>query len=78
MLRNEGLNIIKILEFPDHFQYNESDINKIINKAKDLRCKIITTEKDYLRLENLNISEIKVVKSSIKIINEENFLKDIL
>jgi tetraacyldisaccharide 4'-kinase len=78
MLKNEGLKIINHLEFPDHYQYTISDINKIVKKAKNLNCKIITTEKDYLRLENLNISEIKVVKSSIKIINEENFLKAIL
>ena len=78
MLKNEGLKIINHLEFPDHYQYTVSDINKIIKIAKNLNCKIITTEKDYLRLENLNISEIKVVKSSIKIINEENFLKAIL
>ena len=78
MLKNEGLKIINHLEFPDHYQYTVSDINKIVKKAKNLNCKIITTEKDYLRLENLNISEIKVVKSSIKIINEENFLKAIL
>ena len=78
MLKNEGLKIINHLEFPDHYQYTISDINNIIKKAKNLNCKIITTEKDYLRLENLNISEIKVVKSSIKIINEENFLKAIL
>ncbi len=78
MLKNEGLKIINHLEFPDHYQYTISDINKIVKKAKNLNCKIITTEKDYLRLENLNISEIKVVKSSIKITNEENFLKAIL
>ena len=78
MLKNEGLKIINHLEFPDHYQYTVSDINKIVKKAKNLNCKIITTEKDYLRLENLNISEIKVVKSSIKITNEENFLKAIL
>ena len=78
MLKNEGLQIINHLEFPDHYQYTVSDINNIVKKAKNLNCKIITTEKDYLRLENLNISEIKVVKSSIKIINEENFLKAIL
>ena len=77
MLRNEGLNIIKILEFPDHFQYNESDINKIINKAKDLKCKIITTEKDFLRLKNMNLSEIKFIKSEIKILDEEKFLRAI-
>ena len=78
MLKNEGLQIINHLEFPDHYQYTVSDINNIVKKAKNLNCKIITTEKDYLRLENLNISEIKVVKSSIKITNEENFLKAIL
>ena len=78
MLKNEGLKIINHLEFPDHYQYTVSDINKIIKKAKNLNCKILTTEKDYLRLENLNINEIKIVKSSIKIINEEKFLKAIL
>ena len=46
MLKNEGLNIINHLEFPDHYQYTVSDINKIVKKAKNLNCKIITTEKD--------------------------------
>ena len=78
MLKNEGLKIINHLEFPDHYQYSVSDINKIVKKAKNLNCKIITTEKDYLRLENLNINEIKIVKSSIKILNEEKFLRAIL
>ena len=78
MLKNEGLNIINHLEFPDHYQYTVSDINKIVKKAKNLNCKIITTEKDYLRLENLNINEIKIVKSSIKILDEEKFLRAIL
>ena len=77
MLKNEGLNIIKILEFPDHFQYNESDINKIINKAKELKCKIITTEKDFLRLKNISFGEIKFIKSEIKILDEEKFLRAI-
>ena len=78
MLKNQGLKIINHLEFPDHYQYTISDINKIIKKAKNLNCKIITTEKDYYRLKNLNINEIKIVKSSIKILNEEKFLSAIL
>ena len=78
MLKNEGLKIINHLEFPDHYQYTVSDINKIIKKAKNLNCKILTTEKDYLRLENLNVNEIKIAKSSIKILNEEKFLRAIL
>lgn len=78
MLKNNGLNILKDIEFPDHFQYDISDINKITKKANNLNCKIITTEKDYQRLENLNINEIKFIKSEIKILDEQKFLKLIL
>ncbi len=78
MLKQEGLSILKDLEFPDHFQYKESDINKIITEAKNLNCKIITTEKDYLRLENLNLYQINFIKSEIKIQDEEKLLNAIL
>jgi tetraacyldisaccharide 4'-kinase len=78
MIKNEGLNIIKDLEFPDHYKYTEIDINKIIMDAKNLKCKIITTEKDFQRLKNLNSKEIKILKSKINILDEEKFLKAIL
>ncbi len=78
MLKNHGLKILKDLEFPDHFKYSENDINKIIKQANKLNCKILTTEKDYLRLENLNLNEIRFIKSEIKILDEEKLLKAIL
>ena len=78
MIKNEGLNIIKDLEFPDHYKYTEIDINKIIMDEKKLNCKIITTEKDFQRLKNLNSKEIKILKSKINILDEEKFLKAIL
>ena len=78
MLKNHGLKILKDLEFPDHFKYSEDDINKIIKQANKLNCKILTTEKDYLRLKNLNLNEIKFIKSEIKILDEEKLLKAIL
>ena len=78
MLTNYGIDVLKDIEFPDHFQYEKNDIDKIVKEANNLNCKIITTEKDYLRLENLETNEIKFVKSKIKILDEENFLKIIL
>ena len=51
MLKSYGLNIIKHIEFADHYKYTSNDINKIIIEANNLNSKIITTEKDYLRLE---------------------------
>lgn len=39
------------LTFPDHHFFSEQDLNKILQKANGR--KIITTEKDYMRLQNL-------------------------
>ena len=50
MLTNYGIDVLKDIEFPDHFQYEKNDIDKIVKEANNLNCKIITTEKDYLRL----------------------------
>ncbi len=42
------------LTFPDHHHFTEADIVTIANKAKEY--KIITTEKDYVRLKDTNIA----------------------
>ena len=78
MLKNEGLNVIKDLEFPDHYQYSKTEINKIVLDAEILNCKIITTEKDYLRLENIKSDKIQFVKSQIKIFDESKFLSAVI
>ena len=78
MLKNEGLNVIKDLEFPDHYQYSKAEINKIVLNAEILNCKIITTEKDYLRLQNIKSDKIQFVKSQIKIFDESKFLSAVI
>ena len=78
MLKAYKFNIIKELEFPDHYSYSNDDIEKIISFSKKSNCKIITTEKDYNRLsQNLN-KEIKFIKSELEIINEKDFLYNLL
>jgi len=80
-LISSGINIIKFIEYPDHWKYNSKEIKKIINIAKDMNAKIITTEKDYLRLKNYNIAQtenIQFIKMELKIKNEDkliNFIK---
>jgi tetraacyldisaccharide 4'-kinase len=78
MIREYGLNIIKDLEFADHYNYTNNEINKILNQAKDLDCKIITTEKDYLRLGNNKLDKIKFIKSELQIMDEDKLIKTIL
>jgi len=78
MLKKYGLNILKDFEFPDHYKYTKKDIDEILLEANKLKCKILTTEKDYLRLNIENLSQIKFIKSELKIIDEEKFLKSLL
>ena len=75
MLKKYNINIVKEIEFPDHYNYLQKEIDEIISISKNLNCKIMTTEKDYMRLNNNN--EIFYIKSELKIINQENFVNDI-
>ena len=75
MLINNNLKIIDALEYPDHYQYSEKDFNEIINKAKKYAAKIITTEKDYLRLDSFDKTEISFIKSDLEVLNEKNLIK---
>ena len=78
MLKNYGINIFKDIEFPDHYRYTSHDIEKILKLSSDKNCKIITTEKDYLRLENDKINKINFIKSELKILDEDKLISTIL
>ena len=74
MLQNNRLKIVNDLEFPDHYQYSKKDFAEITHKAKKYNAKIITTEKDYLRLDTFNKNEVFFIKSSLEISDEDNFI----
>ena len=48
-------------------------INKIKNMAKSNKLKIITTEKDYNRLSNIQKKNIQFLKIGLKIEKEKEF-----
>ncbi len=77
MLKIYGLNIVEDIEFPDHYNYKNSDMEKIIYTSKESNTKILTTEKDFFRLEKKYLDEIKFIKVELKIINENKFIETI-
>ena len=80
-LKKNKFLIVKNLKFPDHYNYSNKDIIKIKNMAKDLKAKIITTEKDYNRLTKIDSESIEYLKIELKVSREEeliNFLKNII
>jgi len=63
--------IIEKISFPDHYQYTDNDINMLIDKAKSKNAKLLTTEKDWVRLPNWAKKEIRF--SELKTEIEESF-----
>ena len=72
-----NINVISEINFPDHYQYTAKDINKIKSAAKNLNAKIITTEKDYVKIDTKSSSGINFIKIDI-IIKNENELIDFI
>ena len=78
MIRDYGMNVVKDIEFSDHYNFKNKDIDKILDLSKKLNCKIITTEKDYFRLESNNINEIKFIKTELHIVDEDKLINAIV
>ena len=75
MLKNNDLKIVDDLEYPDHYQYSKKDFNEIINKAKKYDAKILTTEKDYLRLDTHDKTKVLFIKSTLEILDEKKLIQ---
>ena len=78
MLKEHRFKIIKDLEFSDHYNFTDRDLDKIINLAETLNCKVITTEKDYYRLDEKYHESIKFIKSELELDDEEKLVKILL
>ena len=78
MLKISGMKIIKDIEFSDHYTYGVKDMELITNLSKRLKAKIITTEKDYLRLDAFNNQEIKFIKSKLLIEDEQKLINTLI
>ncbi len=74
MLHRYNFNIIQDLEFPDHYNYSTKDIEKIKDIAKKNNSRILTTEKDFMRLNNSDQDKIEFIKIYLKI-KDENKIK---
>ena len=79
LLIKNKLNIIDEIIYPDHYMYNESDIIRIKKHANNLGAKIITTEKDYVKISHLDKEDINLLEVDLIIENEKeltDFIKE--
>ena len=71
LLKENNINVKKTYSFPDHYNYSENDFSKIID---DKNMKIITTEKDYFRMNDRQKQNCEFVKVDLEIENKSEFV----
>ena len=60
--------------FPDHYRYTEKDFLNIIKRSKELNTKIITTEKDFIKIPKRYQKKIKCLKVDLEINNQKKLI----
>ena len=74
ILLENNINVVKEIVFPDHYTYKKKDIENILQESKKLNAKILTTEKDFIKLSSDDVREINFLKIELKIAKEEKFI----
>ena len=74
LLKNK-FKIIEEITFPDHYNYQDKDILKIIDKANFNNAEIITTEKDFKRIPQNFKEKISFLEINMKIKDENKLVQ---
>ena len=51
-LKENDFNVTSTKSFPDHYEYRKEDIDKLILEANSQNLKLVTTEKDYVKIND--------------------------
>ena len=74
LLKDNNVDLVNTIHYPDHYKYSYTDIKKIKEIAKFNKAKIITTEKDFLRIDENDRNGINLVKIKLNINNNDEFI----
>ncbi len=74
-LKKYKFKIKRKIIYPDHYKISYNEIKKIKTLAKKENLNIITTEKDFFRLDDNQKKNINYLKIKLKIKNEHQFKK---
>tara|TARA_B100000029_G_scaffold1820_1_gene2228 strand:- start:273 stop:1202 length:930 start_codon:yes stop_codon:yes gene_type:complete len=77
LLKNNKLNTIETIKFPDHHKYSEKELENLSNKIKDNDTILLTTEKDFFRISENFKKNIKFLKIDTVIENKNQFVNEL-
>jgi len=77
LLKKNNINVIEEKKFPDHYNYSEKELENLLNRAKEKNSILLTTEKDYLRVNHNYKKNINFLKIKVEIENVDSFIEEI-
>jgi tetraacyldisaccharide 4'-kinase len=77
LLKDNNIEMIETLKFPDHYDFKKIDIINLNKRAKELNACLVTTEKDYFRLDNEDKKNIKYLKLELLIDKKDEFINEL-
>ena len=77
LLKKNNINITEEKKFPDHYNYSQKELEDLVNKAKEKNSILLTTEKDYFRINQKYKKNINFLKIKVEIENKDRFVEEI-
>jgi tetraacyldisaccharide 4'-kinase len=74
LIKNK-FNICKTITYPDHHKFTNIDLKKLNDIAKKKKLTMVTTEKDFYRLNKIQKKNIKFLKIKLEIKDKKYFKK---
>lgn len=76
-LKENNLNVVKEISYPDHYSFSEKELDDLNQLKEKYRAILITTEKDYMRIDINYRQKLNFVPIKIEFENK-NFFENIL
>ena len=76
-LLNNNIKIIKQIIYPDHFQFTEKNYKVLFQEAENNNCNLVTTEKDWVRIDEQFKDRVYYTKLSTLLIGKESLEKEL-
>ena len=74
LLKKNNLQLLNYQSFPDHYNYKKKDLDNLKSKARELNALLLTTEKDYCRINNDFRKGIEKLDVDLEIDSKEEFI----
>ena len=75
LLKENNLLLKEVLYYPDHYNFSKTELDNLINKAKVNNATLLTTEKDYSRIDDNYKKNIEFLKIELEIENKNSFVE---